>query len=529
MGAVCDESGASEVVGSSENRGSVAHMTQIVASVMASTTEEMIRAMREATAGADLVEARVDSIREPDLALLKEAGDKPIILTCRSSLEGGLFQGSEGERLELLRRAFDMGFDFVDVETSFATPELLGHRKASRVILSHHVFDRCPSDLACLVHRAVERGADMVKLAVHTSSLAEAKRLADAGREARERGIGYTPVALGPSGVAARILASKLGADFTYASARGLPPAGPGQLDIEALLTLYHFRTLGEATRIYGIVGCPAAGSLSPAMHNAWFARQGLDAVYVPFEEENLESFVSAARDLDVAGLSVTMPHKQTIASFLDEVDPLARRVGAVNTILARDGKWIGFNTDIEGVIRPISERIEIGGKQAVILGAGGAARAAAFGLAREGANLAILARRYPKAAELADVVGAIAGRPEDVADWNWDILVNATPVGGGGLEGKLPAPLRNMRSGKVVLDMVYEPEMTALLEMAESDGAIGIPGLEMLVAQACCQAEIWTGTEPSSTDLEVAARAEITRRQSAKDRHRGAEQTEGN
>lgn len=493
-------------------------MTQIVASVIASSTEEMVRAMCESTAGADLVEARADSVSEPDLAPLKGAGDKPIILTCRSSREGGLFQGSEEERLRLLRRAFDMGFDYVDVETSFATPELLRHRKRSRVILSHHVFDHCPSDLAGLVRRAIERGADMVKLAVKTSSLAEAKRLADAGLEARERGIGYTPVALGPSGVAARILASRFGADFTYASARGLPPAGPGQLDIEALLTLYRFRTLGAATRIYGILGYPAAGSLSPAMHNAWFARQGLDAVYVPFEEEDVESFVSAARDLNVAGISVTMPHKQTILSFLDEVDPLARRVGAVNTVTGRSGKWVGFNTDIEGVVRPISKRIDIRGKQAVILGAGGAARAAAFGLAREGAKLAILARRYPKAVELADAVGAVAGRPEDVADWNWDILVNATPVGSGDFEGKLPAPLRSIRSGKVVLDMVYEPESTALLEMAESEGAVGISGLEMLVAQACCQEEIWTGTAPSATDLESAARAEIARRQSAKD-----------
>ncbi len=503
-------------------------MTQIVASVIASTTEEMVRAMREATAGADLVEARVDSVSEPDLARLKAAGDKPIILTCRSPQEGGLFRGSEGERLELLQRALDIGFDFVDVETSSATPELLGHRKTSRVILSHHVFDQCPSDLATLVHRSVERGADMVKLAVKTSSLAEAKRLADAGLPARRRGIGYTPVALGPSGVAARILASRFGADFTYASARGLPPAGPGQLDIEELLTLYRFRSLGGATRIYGILGYPAAGSLSPAMHNAWFSRQGLDAVYLPFEEENAASFVSAAQGLDVAGFSVTMPHKQTILSFLDEVDPLARRVGAVNTVAVRNGKWVGLNTDIEGVVRPISRRFDIRGKLAVILGAGGAARAAAFGLARERAKLVILARRYPRAVELAETVGAVAGRLEDVGDWNWDILVNATPVGGGDVEEELPAPVHSMRSGTVVLDMVYEPEKTALLEMAESEGAVGIPGLEMLVAQACCQAEIWTGTMPSAMDLEPAARAEIARRKKAKNHRRDAERAEG-
>lgn len=488
-------------------------MAELVASIYASSTEEMIRAMRESTTGADGIELRADALLDPDLGRLRAENAKPLILTCRSRPEGGDFRGSENERLEILRRGLELGFDYVDIELASLTPDLRRMPTPSKIIASYHCFDEFPDDLSDRVERAVELGADAVKLAVRASSVADAFRLADIGSRARERGVGFIPVALGPAGTAARILACRFQADFVYASLPGFASTGPGQLDLEELTTLYRFHSIGPDTRIYGILGESVAGSLSPAMHNSHFHRIGWDAVYVPFEEENLGVFIDAARRLGIDGLSVTRPYKESVRGFLDEVDAEAERIGAVNTICIRDGRWTGYNTDVEGVVGPVSRRIALEGARTVVAGAGGAARAAAFGLARKGAQILILARRREAAERLAAEIGAEAGTLEDIDRWDWDVLIQATPVGSGELTGRLPVSIRGVRPGAVVLEMVYDPEWTRLAEAARRLGAEVITGVEMLVTQAVRQAEIWTGTRPPYPALERVARAELERR----------------
>jgi 3-dehydroquinate dehydratase/shikimate dehydrogenase len=482
---------------------------EIVASILTESTEQMARAMRYSTDGADLIELRVDALRDPDLAQLRAFSEKPLLLTCRSPDEGGKFRGTEQERQALLRQAFELGFDYVDVELGSWTPELRQIPTPSKTVLSRHDFEAVPANLDRIVERGIELGADIVKLAAKTSCLFDALRITDAGRLARERGLGFVPVAMGPSGISTRILASRLGASWTYASARGFPSTGPGQLGLEELSELYRFATIGPETRICGILGYPAASSLSPAMHNAYMARLGLDAVYVPFEEESLDSFKDAATKLGVYGLSVTRPYKEDVLKFLDEVTPEAEAVGAVNTVQVQTGRWKGSNTDVYGVKEPIARRAKIQGNRAVLLGAGGAARAAACALGQGGAHLTVLARRKEQADELARRFGGESGRMQDLEHLDWDILVNATPIG-----SELPAPLGRVRSGSVVLDMVYGPARTPLLEEAEKRGARAISGLEMLITQAIPQAETWFGVRPEGKELEDAARAEIERRE---------------
>jgi adenylyltransferase/sulfurtransferase len=485
-------------------------MTELVASVTAGSTEEMLRAARETTDGADLIELRVDSIRHPDLERLRNAGPQPLIFTCRPERQGGFFQGEEDDRRALLRRALDLGFDFVDVELDTMSQALRDAATTSRVIVSQHYLEGFPQDSPAIVARAVELGADVVKLAARTSSLAEALLLADAGRPARERGAAFAPVAMGPAGTAGRVLAPRLEAAFTYASARGLPPTGPGQLGLDEMLGSYRFRSIDSSTEVYGILGRPALDSLSPAMHNTYLAKLGLNAVYVPFEEDDLPSFVAAARKLGVSGLSVTRPHKESIVAMLDELDEQARRVGAVNTVLVRDGQWKGFNTDVDGVVGPVTQHLSVEGKLAVILGAGGAARAAAVGLADRGAKIVVLARAPERAGALASLVGGDAGRLDELGGMRWDILINATPLSRGVLDQEQSL---SCRPGSLVLDMVYDPDETELLVTAKNRGAIAVPGLEMLAAQAVRQAEIWTGTSPTAEELKQAARKEIQRR----------------
>jgi shikimate dehydrogenase len=302
-----------------------------------------------------------------------------------------------------------------------------------------------------------------------------------------------------------------LGAEWTYAAARGLPATGPGQLDLDELLERYRFRSIDASTQIYGIVGRPVQGSLSPVMHNDFFGRLGLNAIYIPFEEEDLSTFVGAAKELGVAGLSVTRPFKEAILSFIDAIDDDAKAIGAVNTVSIRDGKWLGSNTDAEGVVRPIARRTKLEGKRVVILGAGGAARAAAVGLRKAGANVVVLARNPGRARAVADVADGDAGSLAELARRPWDVLINATPLSSGLLErGREP---ESLRPGAAVLDMVYDPEQTELLELARQRGATAIPGLEMLVAQAVRQAEIWTDSPASEEYMELAAREELRRR----------------
>ena len=475
--------------------------TKLIASVSASSTDELVRLASRGCEGADLIELRVDGIDRPDLARLRKDVDGLTVLTCRSAKEGGAFEGSESDRLALLENATKIGFDYVDIEIDALRerpPE-----SSAKLILSHHDFEGLPKEPAKLIVSALELGADVVKIAARVTSLAEAVALARLGDGLDKEGVAFIPVAMGPAGVAARILANKLGAAFTYASARGAPPTGPGQVSLDDMLTLYRFRSIGPDTEIYGILGTAALESRSPAMHNAFFERVGRDAVYVPFQEERLEDFVRSAKALRVSGLSVTRPFKQTILPHLDEVDARASEIGAVNTVVVRDGVWTGYNTDRDGVFTPLSAKGDWSQKSAVLVGAGGAARAAAYALSDAGVVLRVLARDEARAKELADRVGATYGTLDELPEVSWDLLVNATPLGSSGES----LAVGRIASDALVFDMVTVPERTPLIASARASGAATITGIEMLAAQAVHQAELWTGARPSHEDMEVSAR----------------------
>jgi shikimate dehydrogenase len=259
---------------------------------------------------------------------------------------------------------------------------------------------------------------------------------------------------------------------------------------------LYRVRQIGPGTRVFGLLGRGIGYTLSPAIHNAGFAARGIDAVYVPLEADSLEAFIAALPGLCLSGFGVTQPYKVAILPHLAAMDEAARECGAVNTVVVEGAALLGSNTDGRGVLAPVRQRLDPSGKQVVIAGAGGAARSAAMALSRRGALVTVLARDPGKAAALAESFGCRSGDLASIDRYEWDGLINATPVGSLSQRDATPVPAGRLRAGTLVMDMVYAPRETRLLREARERGCIVIEGLEMLLAQAVAQFETWTGVE---------------------------------
>jgi shikimate dehydrogenase len=265
------------------------------------------------------------------------------------------------------------------------------------------------------------------------------------------------------------------------------------------------FPTINGTTQIYGILGRPVAHSLSPAMHNAAFRELGLNAVYVAFEVADLAQAVAGLRGLQIRGASVTIPLKEEIIPLLDELDPQAARIGAVNTVVNRDGRLVGTNTDILGAIKALEEKTAIAGKRVLILGAGGASRAIAFGILEKGGHAAVTDLDRDKALALSRHLWVEVVAPDHLGQYPADILINATPVGMAPKSGAIPIDPNQLARFQVVMDIVYKPLETRLLKEARSQGCQVIDGLRMLIHQATEQFTLWTG---NPAPVEVMARA---------------------
>jgi 3-dehydroquinate dehydratase/shikimate dehydrogenase len=381
--------------------------------------------------------------------------------------------------------------------------------KAGRgLVVSLHDFVGTPDDLDGLYAAMVQQGADVVKIAVTPRGIADVARLLTLADRVQKTGPRpLVAIAMGPLGVLTRILAGRYDAPFTFACADAQEAVSPGQIEASLMSDLYRVREVTKETRVYGVVGTDVTRSLSPALHNRAFSLAGIDAVYVPIQAEAIEPFVAALPALALSGFSVTRPYKTQVLRYLFDSEETAVAAGSVNTVVVRGGLLYGSSTDGQGVLRPLRKKTAIKGRRVVILGAGGAARAAAFALREAGAEIVILARDATRAAALAASVGAAAhGDLESLALHPFDILINATPLGSGAAPDQTPVHPSLHRTGTVVFDMVYEPRLTPLLRDAEAAGCVIIDGLQMLVAQGAAQFEAWTGTKAPVDEMLQAA-----------------------
>jgi 3-dehydroquinate dehydratase/shikimate dehydrogenase len=422
----------------------------------------------------------------------RASGHATLVATCRRRVAGGKFAGSMKDQIEILREAGRAGCAWLDIEIETAEKiskrEFAALKSEAKILISYHDFKRTPANLERVRVRLLRAGGDAIKIAAHAKDYRDAWRLLQLAR-ANRRGVA---IPMGEVGAAARILALRDGSALAYAPVE--EATAPGQISLSAMKALYRADRVNRRTRVYGVIGNPVHHSLSPLMQNAAFQARGINAVFVPFLVRDLRDFMRAIPEFGVTGLSVTIPHKQAIIKHLDDCDPLAAAIGAVNTVVVRGGgKLFGYNTDYVGVLRALESRVALAGSSVLILGAGGAARAVAFALARAGAAVCICARRPAKAKELARVVGGEAIARSRLRGEFFDAIVNATPVGmyPNANESPLEASELNCR---LVFDLIYRPRRTKLLQIAERRGIETVSGVEMFVAQGMAQWEIWTG-----------------------------------
>ncbi|PYR93536.1 MAG: shikimate dehydrogenase [Acidobacteria bacterium] len=458
------------------------------------TVQAIVRAREAAEAEADLVELRLDMLERPDAAGALAGRRTPVIVTCRPVRAGGRFEGSDEERLRILREAHALGAEYIDVDFDALCEPIIAERQGRGVIVSTHDFTGTPTDLPGLLAAMRRTGAEIVKLATTTETLSDLIPLLKVGTSDQPTIL----IGMGASGVVSRILAARFRSRWTYAG----DAIAPGQLPVRRMLHEFRFRRIRHDTRVYGVVGRPVMHSLSAAMHNAGFAARGLNAAYVPLETNDATDFRRFADAIGLRGASVTTPLKMDVVPLLDEVTPIASDAGAVNTITVTGGRWIGTNTDVDGFLEPLRRRTKTAGLRATILGAGGAARGVALGLIRAGAAVAISARRPDSAREAAAAIGATTTAWPPVPG-SWDLLVNATSVGSRMVPGM---PVDVALDGRIVYDLIYDPPLTPLLKAAQARGCTVIGGLEMLVAQAERQFEIWTGQRPPAGLFQDAA-----------------------
>jgi 3-dehydroquinate dehydratase / shikimate dehydrogenase len=473
--------------------------TQICVTITAPSMAEL-RARRDAVVDADLVELRLDTVSDPDVAGALEGRRTPVIVTCRPQWEGGSFAGSEEERCRILAEAQASGAEYVDVEFRAKFTGLIEQARGRGIVLSSHDFDAVPADLADRARAMRGTGAEVIKLAARANRLSDQVPLMELGAKMGAHGK-VVMIAMGERGTASRVLASRFSSAWTYAGMLG----GIGQITPSVLADEYRFREIGASTRVYGLAGSPVSHSVSPAMHNAAFAATKLDAVYLPLDAADADDFATFATAFKLSGASVTIPFKVDLYDRVAEADAVSRRIGALNTIRIDDGRWLGGNTDASGFLMPLQERqVPTSGMRVAILGAGGAARAVAIALSPGGADITVHARKPEQARDVAVIVAGKVG-PFMPAPGSWDLLVNCTPIGMHPRVDATPVP-KELLAGGMVYDLIYNPAETRLLREAARAGCRVVGGLDMLVAQAQEQFRWWTGTRPPAGVMRAAA-----------------------
>ena len=474
--------------------------------------ELLDHARRETEGGEEFFEFRLDYLAKPEQGVaaisefLAAHPECSILATCRRHQNQGRFNGSIEEQIRILNAAIDAGAQAVDVEVESAesiAADLQSLRGRALLVLSYHNYSGTPA-MEPVLRRMLRIPADSYKIVTTARKPSDNARVLALAKANPKKNL--ILLAMGETGFPSRVLSTAFGAFYTYAAPLAASGTASGQVNARQLRNLYRVEKFSKAAKIYGVIADPVRHSISPAVHNRAFQSRRLDAVYLPFlvHPPQLKDFFTLAGALPIAGFSVTIPHKQKIIRYLDVVDPLARRIGAVNTVWRKAGKWRGANTDAEGVTVPLSRQVRLAKSTVLLVGNGGAARSAAYALTTAGAKVSIVGRNPDRVRALAKACDAEPLSREQAETMTFDALVHATPL------GMFPHVnecfFRDRIPADLVFDMVYNPRETVLIQRAREQGAQVIEGMQMFIEQAVRQFEIWTGESAPHSVMEKAA-----------------------
>ena len=488
--------------------------------------ERSINALQSAATRAsdegDLVELRLDCLGEDDfnsgvdrLKKLVHNLPVPTIVTYRPYEQGGSSNANFESRFAFWNdHGLSLGSHLCDIELDVAQKLARATESGSgaqvdwsRMICSHHDFLGVPGDLAEIYEALRATPARILKIAVKANDVTDCLPVFQILERALKDGREMIAIAMGTAGLATRILGPSRGAFLTYAALEDETGTAPGQISAREMKQVYRIEKIDRQTQIFGLIGLPVGHSISPWMHNAAFEAMAINAVYLPLEVRDVKAFIrqmihphTRELDWDLRGLSVTAPHKSTVMDELDWIDSAAEAMGAVNTIVVKEGGLHGYNTDARGLINPLIQKFgELRGARCAVLGAGGAARAALWGLSQESAELTVFARNTTKAEVLAEKFGAALGTLGEAGLDGFDVVINTTPLGTAGQFAKeTPATSHKLRGARLAYDLVYNPTETLFLREAREAGCETLGGLSMLIAQAAEQFKLWTGADPS-------------------------------
>lgn len=438
---------------------------------------------------ADLVELRLDNFNSLDSLALKQLRSDftiPMIFTLRSQSQGGFYKGTEESRLEAIRQLAELKPEYIDLEHHVPIhfiQEISSHSEI-KLIISFHDFEKTPDDLDGLYQEMKKNPAHLYKIAVKANSTTEALKFICWAKDSDKKLIA---ISMGDHGKISRVLAPAINSPFTYASLEEHLSTAPGQLSVKTLTEKYRYQSITPQTPIFGLIGDPIEKSISDDTHNDLMAHMGMNGVYLKMQvpPSELPEFIQCAKKLPFSGLSVTMPLKESILPLIEEIDPKTQAIGAVNTLLFKEGKIIGSNTDCLGALNAIEEVSLVKNKKIIILGAGGAAKAIAYEAKQRGGHVTILNRDKKRATDLAQQLNCNGGGLEDMPENGYDILINCTPI--------MPIDPKLMLPQAIVMDIATKPKHTEFLKHAQEKGCRIIFGYQMFIEQAIGQFHCWT------------------------------------
>jgi len=459
-------------------------------------------------AESDLVEVRIDLMNAPDFAQIRKLVDKPVIITPRTMAEGGRWPGSVSDYVKILQAACAADVDYVDVEFPLAKqvlPQL--DRGKTQIVLSHHTGEKTLDALRVILEKMMTHDADVFKLILEADSLKESAVALDLMSFAAQTGIQFVIHAMGKNGQPSRLMGAARGNAWTYVAKDYDQETASGQPALHEARDFYYLHKKSSNTRTLGLVGWPIQQSKGWRFHNRLIDLKispangegnGSDYLYVNFPIENLDEFW-ANWHTHLHGLSVTIPHKEKIIRHLTEFSTEVRMSGVCNTVVATKTGWRGHNTDLlamEQILRPHQETIKNGG---LIVGTGATARSAIAALKRLEVNpIFVVGRNDDRGKMLSQKFGIDYLNFNEIHYASAVVIIQTTPVGMSPYIDKYPPGTALFRKNRVVLDVIYNPAETRFLKIAKDRGCVAISGVEMFLAQAAKQFEIFTG-EPVS------------------------------